>query len=98
MECVKNHLLTEVFNEPTKGSSLLNLLFTDRFVTILELVTSSVNVDGSCRSINHEMVKFKNWRGIKMNISITTLDCRGANFGFFRDLLGRILCNYYLEG
>lgn len=62
MGCVKNNFLTQVFNKPTKGGSLLNLLFTNRFVTSLELVISSVKADGSFRSINDEMVKFKKWR------------------------------------
>ena len=90
--------MTQVFNEPTKGGSLLNLLLTNRFMTSLELVSSSVKVDGSFRSINHEMVEFKNWRERNMNIRITTLDFRRANFGLLRDLLGRILWDHCPEG
>lgn len=67
-------------------------------MTSLELVSSSVNVDGSFRSINHEIVEFKNWREIKMHIRITGLDFRRANIGLVRDLLGRILWDHYPEG
>lgn len=98
MECVKNNFLTQVFNDPTKGDSLLNLLLTNRFMTSLELVSSSVKVDGTFRSINREMMEFKNWREMKMNIRITTLDFRRANFGLFMDPLGRILWDYCPEG
>lgn len=87
-----------MFNDPTKGGSLLNLLLTNRFMTSLELVSSSVKVDGTFTSINHEMMEFKNWREMKVNIRITTLDFRRANFGLFRDLLVRILWDYFPEG
>lgn len=87
-----------MFNDPTKGGSLLNLLLTNRFMTSSELVSSSVKVDGTFTSINHEMMEFKNWREMKVNIRITTLDFRRANFGLFRDLLVRILWDYFPEG
>lgn len=72
MECIENNFLTQVFSGTTEVSSVLNLLLTNRE----GLLSSSVKVDGSFSSINYEIAKYKKWKGVKINIRLTTLDFR----------------------
>jgi len=58
-----------------------------------------VKVGGNLGCSDHEMVEFGNLHGGNRAISrITTLDFRRANFGLFKDLLGRIAWVRALEG
>ncbi|GAB0210277.1 hypothetical protein GRJ2_003493500 [Grus japonensis] len=64
-----------------------------------ERLVGDVKVGGSLVCSDHEMVEFRILRGRSRAISrITTLDFRRANFGLFRDLLGRIPWVKALEG
>lgn len=72
MECIENNFLTQVFSGTTEVSSVLNLLLTNRE----GLLSSSVKVDGSFSSINYETAEYKKWKGVKINIRLTTLDFR----------------------
>jgi len=57
-----------------------------------------VCVRSSLGCSNHEMMEFRILRGgNKAKRKITSLDFRRADFGHFRDLLGRILWNMVLE-
>lgn len=51
-----------------------------------------MNVKGSHGCSNHEMVEFRLLRGgSKAKSKITSLDFRRADYGFSKDLLGRVL-------
>lgn len=57
------------------------------------------NVESSLFCTKHETAEFKILRGVSdTNSRITTLNFPRADFGLFRDLLGRIPCETALEG
>ena len=50
-----------------------------------------MKLKGSLGSSDHDMVEFKILRTVrKAHSKLTTLDFRRAEFGLFRDLLGRV--------
>ena len=64
----------------------------DLILTNKEELVGHVKIRDSLGCSDHEMVKFRVLRGgDKANCRIATLDFRRADFGLFRDLLGRHL-------
>ena len=67
-------------------------------LTNKEGLVGSVKLKGSLGCSDHEMVKFKIPRSVRRTHSkLTTLDFRRADFGLFRDLLGRVVWDKALE-
>ncbi|GAB0190586.1 mitochondrial enolase superfamily member 1 [Grus japonensis] len=73
---------------------LLDLVLTNK-----EGLVEDLKVGGSLGCSDHEMVEFRILCGRSRAVNrITTLDFRRANFGLFKDLLGRIPWIKVLEG
>ncbi|GAB0208992.1 mitochondrial enolase superfamily member 1 [Grus japonensis] len=84
----------QVVEEPTRRGVLLDLVLTNK-----EGLVGDVKDGGSLGCSGHEMVEFRILHGRSRAISrTTTLDFRRANFGLFKDLLGRIPWVKVLEG
>ncbi|GAB0180745.1 hypothetical protein GRJ2_000539800 [Grus japonensis] len=74
--------------------AMLDLVLTDK-----KRLVGNVKLKGSLGCSDHEMVEFKILRAARrVHSKLTTLDFRRADFGFFRDLLGRIPWDKVLEG
>ncbi|GAB0178727.1 hypothetical protein GRJ2_000338000 [Grus japonensis] len=94
LECVNDNFLLQVIEEPTRRSAMLNLVLTNK-----EGLVGDVKLKGSLGCSDHEMVEFRILRAArKVQGKLTTLDFRRADFGLFRDLLGRIPWDKALEG
>ncbi|GAB0189057.1 hypothetical protein GRJ2_001371000 [Grus japonensis] len=77
-----------------RRGALLDLVLTNK-----EGLLGNVKLKGSLGSSDHEMVEFKILRAARrVHSKLTTLDFRRADFGLFRDLLGRVLWDKALEG
>ncbi|GAB0193807.1 hypothetical protein GRJ2_001846000 [Grus japonensis] len=73
---------------------MLELVLTNK-----EGLVGNVNLKGSLGCSDHEMVEFKILRAARrVDSKLTTLDLRRADFGLFRDLLGRVPWYKALEG
>ena len=73
---------------------MLDLLLTNK-----EGLVGDVKLKGSLGCSDHEMVEFKILRAARRTHSkLTTLDFRRADFGLFRDLLGRVPWDKALKG
>ncbi|GAB0178700.1 mitochondrial enolase superfamily member 1 [Grus japonensis] len=71
----------------------------DLVLTNKEGLVGDVKLKGSLGCSDHEMVEFKILRAErKAHSKLTALDFRRADFGLFRDLLGRIPWDKALEG
>ena len=71
----------------------------DPVLTNKEGLVGSVKLKGSAGCSDHEMMEFKILRAARrMHSKLATLDFRRADFGLFRDLLGRGLWDKDLEG
>ncbi|GAB0177368.1 hypothetical protein GRJ2_000202000 [Grus japonensis] len=71
----------------------------DLVLTNKEGLAGDVKLKGSLSCSDHEMVEFRILRAARRAHSkLTTLDFRRADFGLFRDLLGRIPWDKALEG
>jgi len=58
----------------------------------------NVKLKGSLVCSDHKMVEFKTLRVVRrVHSELTTLDFRRADFGLFRDLLGRVPWDNALE-
>ncbi|GAB0175611.1 nucleoside diphosphate kinase 6 [Grus japonensis] len=63
----------------------------DLVLTNKERLVKNMNLKGSLGCNDHEMVEFKILRVVrKAHSKLATLDFRRADFGLFRDLLGRV--------
>ncbi|GAB0204992.1 hypothetical protein GRJ2_002964800 [Grus japonensis] len=94
LECVDDNFLLQVTEEPTRRGAMLDLILTNK-----EGLVGDVKLKGSPGCSDHEMVEFKILRAARRAHSkLTTLDFRRADFGLFRDLLGRIPWDKALEG
>jgi len=83
-----------VVKEPTRKGTLLDLVLTNK-----EGLVEAVKVGGRLSCSDHGMVEFRILHGGSRAISrIKTLDLRKANFGVFRELLGRIPWARAFEG
>ncbi|GAB0190077.1 hypothetical protein GRJ2_001473000 [Grus japonensis] len=94
LECVDDNFLLQVIGEPTRRGAMLDLILTNK-----ESLVGDVKLEGSLGCSDHKMVEFKFLRAARRACSkLTTLDFRRADFGLFRDLLGRIPWDKALEG
>ncbi|GAB0193880.1 mitochondrial enolase superfamily member 1 [Grus japonensis] len=94
MECVDDNFFLHVTEEPTRRGAMLGLILTNK-----EGLVGDVKLKGSLGCSDHEMVEFKILRAARRAHSkLTALDFRRADFGLFRDLLGRIPWDKALEG
>ncbi|GAB0205877.1 mitochondrial enolase superfamily member 1 [Grus japonensis] len=94
LQSIDDNFLTQLVEEPTRRGVLLDLVLTKKGGQV-----EDVKVGGSLGCSDHEMVEFRILRGRSRAVSrITTLDFRRANFGLFKDLLGRIPWVKVLEG
>ncbi|GAB0206950.1 hypothetical protein GRJ2_003160600 [Grus japonensis] len=94
LECVDDNFLLQVIEEPTRRGAMLDLVLTNK-----EGLVGDVKLKGSLGCSDHEMVEFGILRAARRACSkLTTLDFRRADFGLFRDLLGRIPWDKALEG
>ncbi|GAB0176082.1 hypothetical protein GRJ2_000073400 [Grus japonensis] len=94
LECIDDNFLLQVNEEPTRRGAMLDLVLNNK-----EELVGNVKLKGSLGCSNHEMVEFKILRAARRAHSkLTTLDFRRADFGLFRDLLGRIPWDKALEG
>ncbi|GAB0179197.1 hypothetical protein GRJ2_000385000 [Grus japonensis] len=94
LECVDDNFLLQVIEEPTRRGAMLDLVLTNK-----EELVGDMKLKGSLGCSDHKMVKFKILRAARRARSkLTTLDFRRADFGLFRDLLGRVPWDKALEG
>ncbi|GAB0189098.1 mitochondrial enolase superfamily member 1 [Grus japonensis] len=93
LECVDDNFLMQVIEEPMRRGAMPDLILTNK-----EGLVGDVKLKGSLGCSDHEMVEFRILRAARRAHSkLTTLDFRRADFGLFRDLLGRILWDKALE-
>ncbi|GAB0180427.1 hypothetical protein GRJ2_000508000 [Grus japonensis] len=94
LEYTDNNFLLQVTEEPTRRGAMLDLVLTNK-----EGLVGNVKLRGSLGYSDHEMVEFKILRAARrVHSKLATLDFRRADFGFFRDLLGRAPWDKALEG
>ncbi|GAB0208424.1 mitochondrial enolase superfamily member 1 [Grus japonensis] len=94
LECIDDNFLLQVTEEPTRRDAMLDLILTNK-----EGLVGDVKLKGSLGCNDHEMVEFRILRAARRAHSkLTALDFRRADFGLFRDLLGRIPWDKALEG
>ena len=83
LECVGDNFLTQLVNESTKGSKILDLLFVNR-----EGLVGDVKVGVRLGHSDHEMLDFSILLEPERGVSRTaTLDFRRADFNLFRTML-----------
>ncbi|GAB0186968.1 mitochondrial enolase superfamily member 1 [Grus japonensis] len=94
LECVDDNFLLQVTEEPTRRGAMLDLILIKK-----EGLVGDVKLKGSFGCSDHKMVEFRILRAARRAHSkLNTLDFRRADFGLFRDLLGRIPWDKALEG
>lgn len=85
--------MTQVVNEPTKESTQLDHIFTNK-----EELVGELRARGSLGCSDHEMVKSRILQeGNKAKRRFTTSDFRRTGFHLLMDLLGRVTWNMALE-
>ncbi|GAB0203631.1 hypothetical protein GRJ2_002828700 [Grus japonensis] len=93
LEYVDDNFLFQVIEEPMRRGAMLDLVLTNK-----EGLVGDVKLKGSLGCSSHQMVEFKILRAVRRARSkLTTLDFRRADFGLFRDMLGRIPWDKALE-
>ncbi|GAB0186773.1 hypothetical protein GRJ2_001142600 [Grus japonensis] len=94
LECIDDNFLLDVTEKPTRRGAMLDLVLTNE-----EELVGNVKLKGSFGCSDHETVESKILRAARRAHSkLTTLDFRRADFGLFRDLLGRLPWDKALEG
>ncbi|GAB0204724.1 highly reducing polyketide synthase PKS6 [Grus japonensis] len=94
LEYVDDNFLLQVIEEPTRRGAMLDLVLTNK-----EGLVGNVKLKGSLGCRDHEMVEFKILRAARrVRSKLTTPDFKRADFGLFRDLLGRVAWDKALEG
>ncbi|GAB0182109.1 hypothetical protein GRJ2_000676200 [Grus japonensis] len=94
LECVYDNILLQVIEEPMRRGAMLDLILTNK-----EGLVGDIKLKGSLGCSDHKMVEFRILRAARRACSkLTTLGFRRADFGLFRDLLGRIPWDKALEG
>ncbi|GAB0204525.1 mitochondrial enolase superfamily member 1 [Grus japonensis] len=94
LECVDDNFLLQVTEKPTRRGATLDLILTNK-----EGLVGDITLKGSLGCSDHKMVEFRILRAARRVCSkLTTLDFRRADFGLFRDLLGRIPWDKALAG
>ena len=86
MECIDSNFLLQVTEDPTRRGAMLDFDLTDK-----EGQVGNVKLKGSLGCSDHALVELKILRAAKWAYNkLITLDFRRADFGLFRDLLGRL--------
>ncbi|GAB0181438.1 hypothetical protein GRJ2_000609100 [Grus japonensis] len=94
LECVDDNFLLQAIEEKSRSGAMLHLVLTNK-----DGLVGNVKLKGSLGCSDHEMVEFKILRAVRrVHSKLTTLDLRRADFGLFRDLLGRVPWDKALEG
>jgi len=85
LDCVDDNFVLQVIKEPMRRGAMLDLVLTNK-----EGLVGNMNLKGSLGCSEHETMEFKILRAVRRAHSkLTALDFRRADFGLFRDLLGR---------
>ncbi|GAB0190982.1 hypothetical protein GRJ2_001563500 [Grus japonensis] len=85
LEHIGDNFLLQVIEEPTRRGAMLDLVLTNK-----EGLVGNVKLKGSLGCSDHEMVEFKILKPVRrVHSKLITLGFRKADFGLFRDLLGR---------
>ncbi|GAB0190215.1 hypothetical protein GRJ2_001486800 [Grus japonensis] len=93
-KCVDDNFLFEVIEEQMMRGAMLELVLTNK-----EGLVGNVKLKGSLGCSDHEMMEFKILMAVRRAHSkLATLDFSRADYGLFRDLLGRVLWDKALEG
>ncbi|RMB99816.1 hypothetical protein DUI87_23593 [Hirundo rustica rustica] len=93
LECVEDNFLSQLVSKPTRGGTVLDLLFTNR-----DGLVGDVEVGGRLGHSDHEIIEFSIIGEIRRNINkISTLDFRRADFGLFKRLTQRVPWETVLE-
>ncbi|GAB0205366.1 hypothetical protein GRJ2_003002200 [Grus japonensis] len=86
LEYIDDNFLLQVIEEPMRRGAMLDLVLTNK-----EGLVGDVKLKGSLGCSDQEMVEFKILRAVRRAHSkLTTLDCRRAESGLFRGLLGGV--------
>ncbi|GAB0181828.1 mitochondrial enolase superfamily member 1 [Grus japonensis] len=94
LECIDDNFLLQVTEEPTRRGAMLDIVLKNR-----EGMVGAVKLKGSLGCSDHEMVEFKILRAARrVHSKLTILSFSRADFGFFRDMLGRVPWDKALEG
>ena len=85
LECIDDNFLLQVTEQPTRRGALLDLILTNN-----KGLVEDVKIKGSFGCSDHGMVDFRTLRvQRRVKSKLTTLDFRRADFGLFKNLLGR---------
>ncbi|RMC04224.1 hypothetical protein DUI87_19043 [Hirundo rustica rustica] len=86
LECMEDNFLLQLVGEPTRGETMLDLLFANR-----DGLVGDVVVGGHLGQSDHEIIEFSIFGEIRRNTNKTlTLDFWRADFGLFRRLIQRV--------
>ncbi|RMC21758.1 hypothetical protein DUI87_02627 [Hirundo rustica rustica] len=93
LECVEDNFLSQLVSKPTRGGTMLDLLFTNR-----DGLVGDVEVGGRLGHSDHEIIEFSIIGEIRRTINkISTLDFQRADFGLFKRLIQRVPWETVLE-
>ncbi|PKU41684.1 rna-directed dna polymerase from mobile element hypothetical protein [Limosa lapponica baueri] len=94
LECVEDNFLTQLVNEPTRESALLDLLLVNR-----EGLVGNVEVGGCLGQSDNEIIEFSILAEARQGARRTaTLDFRKADFGLFRSMVESVPWETVLKG
>ncbi|RMC21781.1 hypothetical protein DUI87_02650 [Hirundo rustica rustica] len=86
LECVEDNFLSQLVGEPTRGRTMLDLLFVNR-----DGLVGDVVVGGRLGQSDHEIIEFSIFGEVRRSTSKTLpLDFQRADFGLFRRLIQSI--------
>ncbi|RMC12029.1 hypothetical protein DUI87_11162 [Hirundo rustica rustica] len=86
LECMEDNFLSQLVGEPSRGRTMLDLLFANR-----DGLVGDVVVGGRLGQSDHEITEFSIFGEIRRSTNkMLTLDFRGADFGLFRRLIQRV--------
>ncbi|RMC20255.1 hypothetical protein DUI87_01101 [Hirundo rustica rustica] len=86
LECVEGKFLSQLVGEPTRGGTILDLLFTNRDGLMGDVVVG-------CRlgQSDHEIIEFSIFGEVRRSTNKTlTLDFQRVDFGLFRRIIQRV--------
>lgn len=95
IESIDGNFLTEVMEKPMRKGVLMDLVLTNKEGLVGGMKVGPALSTMTTRSWSLVSCKEEGSRAMS---KIPTLDFRTDNFGFFRDLLGRIQWEWALEG
>jgi len=94
LDCSDDIFLLQVTEDPPRRGAVLDLVLTTK-----EGLVGNVKLKGTLQCSDHEMVEFNILRALRrVHSKLSTLDCKRADFGLFRQLLGEVPWDKALEG